>query len=170
MSCSEADFDCGFVPFVEKGWQYRQVASLWAEGYTWGKVVGVSRLPVGKKAVSSVPKVSVPQRWKGKRLESQKVRSVKVGNPVDLVVRVYSRGDLTGGKVVVKKGGKILGKATIKHDTESETNPDNQTVVTVRIQGGKLKVGKHQVSIQYLGNKTARKSQPVKFTVTIAKT
>lgn len=84
-------------------------------------------------------------------------KKIKVGKRAKLVARVSATGFTpTGGKVVVTRGGKVVGKATLK-----------KGVAHVKL--AKLKRGKHRLTVTYAGNDVANGSKTVVKTKVVKK-
>jgi hypothetical protein len=129
---------CGpTVPDLVKGWVFVDGSS--------GSVTplyGVARIPDGVRASSSVVEVVAP------------ARGVVKGEPAVVRVRLDSRGWLRGGKMVVRSGGKVVGRATV----------GGSAVVKVKVATGRLSASKvNRLSVQYLGNGYSAKSYRVGF-------
>jgi hypothetical protein len=133
---------CGpVVPSLAKGWVFVDGSSG-----TVTLLYGVARIPDGVRASSSVVEVVAP------------ARGVVKGEPAVVKVRLGSRGWLRGGKVVVRSGGKVVGRATV----------GGSSSVKVKVATGRLSASKaNRLSVQYLGNGYSSKSYRVGFTLKI---
>jgi hypothetical protein len=134
---------CGpTVPNLPKGWVFVDGSSAGGESLLYG----VARVPAGVRASSSVVEVVAP------------ARGVVKGEPAVVRVRLGSRDWLRGGKVVVRSGGKVVGKATV----------GGSSLVKVKVATGGLSASKvNRLSVQYLGNGYSTKSYRVGFTLKI---
>ncbi len=91
------------------------------------------------------------------KVKASVAKKIKVGKRATLTVRVTAKGFKPhGGKVVVKRGKKVVGSATVKNGV-------------ARVKLAKLKRGKHKLTVTYAGNGVAKGSKTTVKTTVVKK-
>jgi hypothetical protein len=130
MNENKEELGGDWVAKLGKGWAF-------VDGVSWRSTPAYGAARLSGRAVSSVGQVVVPSGDQGR------VR-----------VDVVSRGGLKGGKVVVRLGDAVVGKATVTSSSR----------VWVTLDRGKLSVSKqNRLTAQFMGNANAAKSAKVAF-------